>query len=244
MSDQQFDINAALGETYEYGSRTVLPASYYPVILSIGETGTSDAKMQELKVKGEVQVDESGQVIMVEGGETPFIEVTMSVYEGAFSGEQVTKKLYITPGRTGSAIGRWLGACQAITGQSAQTAAVCQRFGIAMPTGARATGNETADQAYKRATREALADGFYAMDAAKRLAFVAALMNVVAWEGKRAIVKIGIEDYTARDGSARSSNVVDGFLPLQDPKKGLAWVRLVELPKQEATKAVMDGAAS
>ena len=110
MSDAQFDPNQALGETYEYGDRTILPASYYPVILSIGDTGTSEPKMQELKVKGEVQLDEAGNAVMVEGGETPFVEVTMSVYEGAFAGEQVTKKVYITPGRGGGAMGRWLGA--------------------------------------------------------------------------------------------------------------------------------------
>lgn len=244
MSDAQFDPNQALGETYEYGDRTILPASYYPVILSIGDTGTSEPKMQELKVKGEVQLDEAGNAVMVEGGETPFVEVTMSVYEGAFAGEQVTKKVYITPGRGGGAMGRWLGACHAITGQHAATGPVCAKFGIVLPSGAavRPVGDETVDQAYRRMVRAALAEAFYGMDAAKRLAFVAALLNVVAWEGKRVIVKLGVEDYVARDGQARSSNNVDGFIPLTDVKKGLAWVRAVEFPKQEATKAMMDAA--
>lgn len=242
MSDPQFDVNAALGETYEYGSRTVLPASYYPVVLAIGDTGTSDPKMVEVKVKGVVQTDELGNAIMTEGGETPFVELTMSVYEGPFAGEQVTRNVYVTPGKSGAAIGRWLGACEAITGQKAATGLMCGKFGIALPAGGsvRPIGEETVEQAYRRGVRAALADGFFAMDAAKRLAFIAALLNVVAWEGKRVVVKLGIEEYTSRDGQLRSNNVVDGFIPLTDAKKGLAWVRAIEFPKQEITKKMMD----
>jgi len=242
MSDPQFDVNAALGESYEYGSRTVLPGSYYPVIVHVGDTGASDPKMVELKIKGVVQHDESGNPILVEGGDSPFVELTLDVYEGPFAGEQVTKKLYITPGKTGGALGRHLGACHAITGQHAQTTAVCAKFGIVLPGPGqtRPEGTETMDQATRRGVRTVLANAFYAMDSGKRLAFVAALLNVPAWEGKRAIVKLEVEEYVSRDGQARSSNAIGGFLPLTDAKKGLAWVRLVEIPRQEATKALMD----
>ena len=244
MSDPQFDINTALGETFEYGGRVILPASYYPVILHVGDTGTSEAKMVQVKVKGVVQMDESGNALLEEGGETPFVEVTADVYEGPFAGAQVTKKLYITPGKGGGAIGRWLGACHAITGQHAMTEAVCKQFGVALPVAAlvRPEGTESPEQAFRRMVRQALAGAFYAMDAAKRLAFVAALLNVVRWEGKRVIVKLGLEDYTDREGNVRSSQTVDGFIPLTDEKKGLSWVRAIEIPKQEATKALMDAA--
>ena len=260
MSDPQFDVNAALGETYEYGGRSpILPESYYPVILHVISTGTSDAKMVPVKVKGVEQMDEFGQPIMEDGGETPFVELTGDVYEGPFAGAQVTRKVYITPGRTGRAVGKWLGACHAITGQHVPTAAICTRFGIALPTGAqvKVEGKETSEQAFRRQVQTALADGFYAMDAAKRLAFVAALLNVVNWDGKRVIAKIGLEQgkqkkradgslATLADGSPDCyfNNNFDGFLPLMDEKKGLAWVRSVELPKQEATKALMDSQAS
>jgi len=260
MSDPVFDVNAALGETYEYGGRTpLLPESYYPCVLHVVSTGTSDFKMVPVKVKGQVQNDEFGQPLMEEGGDTPFVELTADVYEGPFAGAQVTRKVYITPGRTGKALGKWLGACHAITMQHAQTAAICGRFGIAMPTGAqvKVEGKETPEAAFRRMVQTAIAEGFYAMDAAKRLAFVAALLNVVQWDGKRVVVKLGIEKgMQKKDGEGRPqvladgapdcwhNNVFDGFLPLTDEKKGLAWVRTVEFPKQEATKALMDGAAS
>jgi len=256
MSDPVFDINQALGETYEYGGRSpLLPESYYPCILHVASSGTSEPKMQQAKGKGGVLLtDEFQQPIMEEGGDTPFVELTADVYEGPFAGAQVTRKVYITPGKTGRALGKWLGACHAITMQHAQTAAVCGRFGIVLPTGAqvRPEGKESPEQAFRRQVQTTIAAGFYAMDAGQRLAFVAALLNVVAWDGKRVVVKLGIEQgqQKKRDGipafladgtpDCYFNNIFDGFLPLADEKKGLAWVRAVEYPKQEATKAAMD----
>lgn len=254
MSDLQFDVNAALGETYEYGERQqILPESYYPMILRVASVGSSDPKIVEVKVKGEVQTDESGAAIMEEGGNTPFVELAADVYEGPFAGAQITRKVYITTGKTGKALGKWLGACHAITMQHAQTAQVCAKFGITLPTGAqvRVEGKESPEQAFRRMVQSTIASGFMAMDAAKRLAFVAALLNVPAWDGKRVIVKLGIEKgmQKKRDGvlllhpdgspDCYYNNVFDGFLPLTDEKKGLGWVRNVEFPKQEATKVLM-----
>lgn len=251
MADQQFDVNNALGESYEYSTRTILPESYYPVIVHVNDTGVSDPKTVPLKVKGVVQKDELGNDVMVPGGMAPFVKLTLDVYEGPFAGSQIERNVYITPGQGGGAIGRWLGACHAITGQRAQTEAICAAFGVQLPTGAqvRPEGKETPDQAFKRQVREALAAGFYDMDSAKRLAFIAKWLNVPAWDGKRAIVKLGLEGQAAQDGRIDPAtgkvqvfynNNVDGFLPLADEKKGLAWVKAVEFPKQAATKAMME----
>lgn len=259
MSDPQFDVNQALGETYEYGGRQpLIPASYYPVIVRVVGTGSSDAKMVDVKDRdGNIVTDELGNPVQEEGGETPFVEIAAEIYEGPFKGFEITRKNYITPGRSGKAIGKWLGATHAITGAKAQTAAVCQAFGITLPTSARAEGKETAEQAFQRAVRETIARGYFEMDAAKRLAFVAKLVNVVAWDGKKVIAKIGIEkgmQKKRQDGSPAFdalgqpehfyNNIFDGFLPLTDEKKGLPWVRAVEFPKQEATKAAMDAQAT
>jgi hypothetical protein len=254
----ELDINAALGETYEYGGRApILPPSYYPCTLHVVSTGSSEPKMVQVKDREKnVILDEvTGQPLMEEGGNAPFVELHALVYEGPFTGYEVTRKCHIVTGKAGGALGRWLGACHAITRQHAQTLAVCQKFGVALPapSSVRPVGKETAETAYRAAVRTAIADGFYAMDAATRLAFIATLLNVVAWDGKKVIVKVDLDEREAvkdgvplfnDDGSRRIyyNNDFGGFLPLDDEKKGLAWVRAVEFPKQEATKVAMASA--
>ena len=255
------EINAALGLTYEYGDRAPLvPASYYPARLHVVSTGTSEPKVKY--VDGEE----------IEGGNFPFIEISADIDDGPFKGFNVTRKSYITPGASGKGMGRWLGACHAITGQYPPTGAVCQKFGIVLPNPAqvRPIGKEAAEHAYKNAMLAALAEGFFAMDAATRLAFIATLVGVVSWDGKRAIVKIGLETQYSLKGSdvrynegewakltpqqqgdelaagyrAFSNNNFDGFLPLGDAKKGLSWVVASEFPRQLEAKAAMETQAA
>lgn len=242
----EIDLNAALGESFEYGDRQVLPESYYPVILHVTSTGSSKEKMVPvLDAQGNPTGDEE------EGGNTPYVEITADIYEGPFAGVQVTRKTYITPGKKGGALGRWLGACLAITRQSAQTGAVCAKFGVVMPTAAsvRPEGKESVEQAQRRAVRQAIAEGFYAMDAATKLSFIETLLSVPAWEGKRVIAKLDLESQEAQDkridpatGKVRVyyNNVFAGFIPLDDDKKGMSWWRAIEQPKQVAAKEKMD----
>lgn len=245
----EIDINAALGESYEFGDREILPESYYPCMLTVLSTGASKEKMVPVK---DAQGNPTGDEEV--GGNTPFVELIANVFEGPFAGKQITRKAYITPGGKGGALGRWLGACHAITGMHAPTGMVCAKFGIALPTAAmiRPEGKETVDQAARKAVRLAIAEGFYAMDAATRVNFIATLLNIPAWDGKRCIVKLDLESQEAQNGAIDPAtgkvriywnNTFAGFIPLSDEKKGMAWWRAIELPKQVETKQLMDAQA-
>jgi hypothetical protein len=233
----EFDLNQALGETYEYGAREVLPESYYPVIVHVGESGVSKERTEQV-----AQGD--GSVVDVLKGNTPFFELTLDVYEGPFAGKQVTRKIYPSPGENGGALGRWLGACKAVTGMAAPTQQACQKFGVTLPNSAsvRVEDGERPEQAYARAVRAAVGKWYTGASTDQRMAFMAFVLCASAWEGKRAIVKLEVEDYKGRDGKVRSNNNVAGFIPLTDAKKGLPWVRAVEFPKQETTKQLMEQA--
>lgn len=231
----QIDIDSVLGEQNEFGPRVVVPESYYPVILHVGQTGVSDPKPAEYD-------DVTGELVKEEGGNVPFVELTADIYEGPFAGVQITRKTYMTPGKSGKGIARWRGACKAITRMSSQTAAVCQRFGITLPT---PDGKNTAD------VQAALGEGFFALDPANRLAFMSAVCNLPAWDGKRVLVKLGLE---SREGDTPNpvtgkkpifhNNNFDGFYALDDEKKNLAWYNAVEKPKQIEAKKAMDAIAA
>lgn len=242
----EIDYNAAMGEQYEFDDRVVLPESYYPAMLRVLSTGVSKVKMVPVR-------DASGNATgeEVEGGSAPFVELLVDVTEGPFAGTQLKRNAYIVPGAKGGALGRWLGACHAITRQHPMIPQVCGRFGVVLPTAAtiRPEGKETMEQAVRKAVRGAVADGFYAMDPATRLDFIATLLNVANWDGKRVIVKLGLESQEALNGALDPAtgkvrvyfnNSFDGFIPFDDEKKGLAWWKSIELPKQIETKAAMD----
>lgn len=256
------DINQALGDQYEYSPRTVLPDSYYPVTLHVVGTGLSEPKMVDAKDEdGNVIIDPAtGKPQQEEGGNSPFVELEVTVTDGPFAGSIIRRKAHIVPGKQGGAIGRWLGAARAITRTPVQTQAMAQKFGIALPTTATPQGKETPEQAARRAVRQALAAGFYALEPAQRLAFIKAALMVDAWEGKTVICKLSL-DQSWQDANGKryneaqykllpahvqetlkgySNNDFAGFLPLDDETHGLKFVKGIEFPKQEKAFAIMN----
>jgi hypothetical protein len=239
VSGQPIDLNAALGEAYEYRERIVVPDSYYPVTVRVLSTGLSAAKMVDVKGDdGKPVIDpNTGQTMQEEGGNAPFVELETSIYDGPFKGMTISRKAHIVPGKKGGALGRWLGAANAITRSQAQVGAVALKFGIPLPAVTPpVVGKETPEQAAQRAVRQAIAEGFYALDPQTRLGFITTLLMVPAWDGKKAIAKLTFEerDVVGNDGITRkySNNDFAGFLPLDHKEHGYDFVKRVEFPTQ------------
>ena len=235
-------VNDALGERAEDSKRVVLPESYYPVQLSVTGIGTTDVKQVQAKdANNKPAVDDNNQPIMIEGGGVPFAEVSSTIFDGPFKGITVTQKQYFSPGRKGGGLGLALGATKAITRAGANTLSVCQKFGITLPSQGSMDPKE-----YSQAVREAIADAFFDFDPAKRLDFVSQLLNLPAWDGKKIVVKLNVESraYKSAEGEDRtfSENKLAGFFPIDDPKKGVAWVRATEFPAQQEAYDAMSAA--
>lgn len=219
MSNNVNDLNALLGETQEYGKRTILPESVYPVTIHVGEPGITDPK-------------EDG------GGSTPFVKITASIYDGPFAGVDIEDTLYLTPGKKGGGLGLYLGATKEVTGQAANVAAACQEFGIPLPNtvGMDSKGASTL-------VREAIRDAFYELEPQKRLAFVLRLFNMKAWEGKKVIVRVDLETrkFTNADGEEKefTSNRIRGWFNLNDKRRGMAHVKQIAIPFQTDAREQM-----
>jgi hypothetical protein len=236
-------VNDALGERAEDSKRVILPESYYPVQLSIGALGTTDLRMDDVKdAQGNKVIDSAtGQPLQEEKGGVPFVEATASVYDGPFAGIDVQQKLYFSPGKKGGGLGLYLGATKAITHTGANTLAVCGTFGVPLPS----QGNMNPKE-FSTAIRAAIADAFFTFEPAKRLDFVAKLLNLAAWDNKKIVVKLKVEtrNYTKDDGTpgAFSSNQMNGFYALDDKDKGVAWVRAHEFESQQEAYDAMSAA--
>lgn len=247
------DINKVLGETQEYGGRRlVLPESYYPMQLAIGEVKTTDLK-----------TNQDGEII---GGGTPEINVIGSVFEGPFEGSDVKARLYPTPGKAGGGFGLFIGATSAVTGQRANVVEALKKHGIVLPS--QGALNE---KDYRVLAREAIRDGFLNLDPAKRLAVVLEAFRFAEWDGKKAIVKLIVEtsyfhvvgdtktqlrdvkggmsakqqyeEYFNNEGPdsvvSYDDNRWNGYFALDSAEKGLGFVRAVEFAKQERARQAM-----
>lgn len=222
MSNPATDINALLGETQEYGKRTVYPESFYPVTIYVGDTGTTAQK-----------ADGSGN--------TPFVKITGAIYDGPFAGMDIEDTLYLTPGKNGGGLGLYLGATREITGAPGNIPAACQQFGIALPNTA---GLDV--KAAQTLTREAIRDQFLAMAPDKRMEFMLKLFNVKAWDGKKVIVRVDVEtrNFTGDDGTEKTftNNRIRGFFNLNDSRRGMAYVKQQAIPFQIDAKEQMEAA--
>lgn len=218
------DLIGAMGEIEEYGGKTLVPESLYPVKISVGEIGTSDVR------------DDGG-------GGTPFVEITGTITGGPFNGTEVTNKLYLTPGKVdkgGKHIGHIAYMAKAITGKPANQNALTEA-GFAC---AQQQGED--DTEFAARVKLEFAQFFAEALPATRLATMANFVNINGWDGKTVIASVALESYPRRNADKTPmvnemtgepvlgyKNTWSGFYPLNHEKRGMKYVTTVCFPKQE-----------
>jgi hypothetical protein len=179
-----------LGETPEFGgTRVVVPESYYPMTLSVGEIGVTETR--------EGTGGEGGLV-----GGTPYVELGGEITNGPYKGVAVSERLWLTPGKIGSKggmIGLLNAACKTITGQPAVVAALGE-FGIELP---EEFPEGTSDEEARAEVRRAFIEGFAGLTPDQRLALMTKYLRLGNWDGKQVIGKVGLEEQSVLDDMGR-----------------------------------------
>lgn len=218
MSNPYEQAINAIGETAEAGAgaRLVLPNSYYPVQLSIEDMGVSDAKADGT-------------------GLTPFVEISGLVLDGPFKNEEVRRRLYMSMGKDGGYLAFQIHTAKAISGEDVDPAALGE-YGFPV------ADNGAAQEDVRLAWR----GHFLTLDGESRLDFMVKFLRVAKWNGKSPIAAIGVEmgetgdpDPVTGKRKLRPQNKWVGFYAMNDPKKGIAYVKRVCFPKQVAEKERM-----
>ena len=115
---------AALGEENEFGTRTVVPDSFYPTTLTVNKVDVTDPKKK--------QVD--GREVSMLGN--PFIELVAAIDDGPFGGTDIRRNYFIGAASEANLKGGKIqllnGACRAITGQPVDMG-VLPSYGINLP---------------------------------------------------------------------------------------------------------------
>jgi hypothetical protein len=204
----------AQGETPEMGGgrRILLPESYYPIRVTIEKIDVTDVK-------------EDGS------GGSVFAQVNGMVYDGPFAGNDQSARLWLTPGSTGGYIGWVAATVKAITGAEVNTKALDQ-YGIE-PVGGT-----------KEEMRESFRDQYLALTPDERLAFMQMYCKISTWDGRQCIGHVGHEQGNKQRIDEATGQAYFpmygrwlGFYSLTDAKKGLAFVKTVCYPAQEASAA-------
>jgi len=212
MSDFDAAVQA-MGEIEEYSSnRTTLPDSYYPGILSVIQYDVTLPKYE----------DPEHPTVMTGGG-SPFFQLGLAVVEGPYKGAETESRFYLTPGK-GPNIGFVNSAIKNVTGKPADTTALKQFEFTAL------TGNKESIQGGFR-------DQFRALSADDRKIFMEKYARVRSWDGRKVIVKVGVEEntWTTDEGEERTTmrNRFAGFFTLTHSKKGLTYCKHTAFPMQE-----------
>jgi len=225
----------ALGDIPEYGSgpRIVLPEGLYVMDIEVGEQTTTDQgddiMTDKVWSKGQI-VDEvpvedvNGSEVLVGG--TPYVELTTTPAEGPFEECGFQSRFYLTPGK-GRNIGFVNHACKAITGKPVDVK-VLGEFGFDF----EGLSEQSEIQTRFRAC-------YLALTPEQRLDLMVRYARVVQWDGKTAVVKVGVEERERTDEATGAKymvpfNRVQGFHAIDDPKRGAGYVRKVQHPKQTA----------
>ena len=212
----------ALGEYQAFGdARIVLPASMYPVKLAIRDVKTTD-------VQNEGTEEEYGGV--------PYVDLVGDIYDGPFTGESIEARLKMQPGKSGGLLGFLKGATKTITRQPAVSEVLAKFFDFS-----HLGQGDPKDKGYRTAVREALRDQFWQLDPAQRLEFMLKYLRIQQWDQKSVIAQVGTREYDSNNINPATGapyvntvNTWQGFYDVTDPAKGLAFVKAVEFPKQEA----------
>lgn len=210
----------AMGEIDEFGGGgSLVPGSDYPVVLTIGDPGVS----------------KNG---------APFIALTGSIYEGPCQATDVTRNLYLSPGKSsneknpGGAVGFLTHACRIITGKEADEG-VPAEYGFECD---QETG-ET-DEAYGARAKKEFAIFYEGLSNEDRLAMMSGFLRIPLWDGKKVISAISVEESykdaegnnvntAVEGGKTFFNNRFAGFYALNDTKRGLEHFRKVCMKQQE-----------
>jgi hypothetical protein len=230
------EVLAALGEQAEFsggGQRVILPESYFPVSLTVEETGVTEEK--EDFVAGVVDVD--GNQVPIGG--SPFVQLACEVTGGPFEGHGFSARQFLTPGKKAGYIAFINSAIKAVTGKPANIG-VFGEFGMEFPADVKR------DQA-----RQMLRTYFYSMDPDRRLDFMTKYARIAEWDGRKCVAKIGQELGQERTDEATGAayapvfNRYQGFYAISDKDHGAAWVtaHCFDKQKEAAVEAGITAAA-
>lgn len=202
------------------GQRVILPESFYPVRVEVQDWGVTD--LSETEVVDGV-MDPGGQAIP-KGG-TPYAQLELTVTDGPFEGCSFITRYFLTPGK-----GRFLmyhaHSCRAITGKPFDVA-VLPQYNIDIP-----------DSASVEETQALVRQGYYNCDPQQRKELMLKLARVEHWDNRPAIARVSIEEFQRDDPMTGRqytgySNRVSGFYAIDDPKKGVSWVKQTCFKAQE-----------
>lgn len=203
MSD--FDVAvAAMGEIEEFGSsRITLPESYFQTKILVEETGIKENELDE----------DTGEIIRAF---SPWAQITLSVTAGPYTGAETSLRLFISPGKTGRAMGFLNNLTKVISGRPVNTQAL-KTYGF--------TFSNPKD---RDAVQEDFANHFFSMSSEDRHAFILDYMNIKGWDGREFISKVGVEEntWTTNEGEERTvyRNRLLGAYALNDARKGTKYV--------------------
>ncbi len=203
-----------VGDVPEMGARLWLPPSYYGVTIGVDNF--------------DVTADKGDGA-----GLYPYVDLKNVVSDGGpGDGEEISGRVFIGPGQKGTGLGFMAHACKAITGQPPDLSTLA-KFDIAP--------SQTEDP---RAAREEIAERFLSLDAKARIDWGVAYARINQWNGKNAIVRLGyevsdqVDSATGAATGRRFANTrLNGFHAVNDPQKGLAYVKRVCHPQQKEALA-------
>lgn len=227
MAEVAFD---PFGEFAELGgARQVLPASRYPVVLTV-----SDAAIDPDR-EG---VDPQGEAVVIPAA--PYVNVTGLIYAGPFEGFTVERRQRLTTGPIGNYFAFLKGITKAITGQPANLDALRAAGFIPPPQGRLNDGD------WGKLTKEKVAEFFLQLAPAKRVSTMAAVCRVAQWSTKKVIAKVGMDTYDSKKIDPKTGapyqNTVNpwlGFFRLDDVKNGFSVVEAQDFPQQAIAKTAM-----
>lgn len=202
----------------EFGARFMLPVSLYPMTLNVDDVAATE-------VKRKVVDNEE-----VETGGNPYVALAGLVADGPFKGKDMTARVNLTVGKSGGYLGKMIATCKAITGKDPLWAAMGE-YGFPIVDG------DT------KAKQLATGEHYVSLDPESRLDFMVKLVRVAEWSKKLVVVSVTHEagEKKNADGSTQWFMRMNGFYPLNDPKKGKDYLLKVAFPEQEAAKAAMGG---
>jgi len=197
-----------VGETEEFGEFPLVPASLYPVRLSVDGVDTND-------------------------NGTPYASLRGMVLDGPFKGTELSSKFHYLsfgkPESKGGGIPLLTNAARVCTGGKGADVTVLYELGFVDPA---ATGDPKEDGFRARA---AMKDFYNTLDPAERLNMVTRFLRVAEWDGSTVIVSVDCEP--SNSNPDRFFNNIKGFYGLDHPKKGIKHVKDVAFADQAQEKA-------
>lgn len=192
------------------GERTidVLPTGYYPVRLTVEESGVTQLREE---------YDEATGVTNVKGG-VPWINLHGVVTAGPYEGAEVQRRVYFSPGQDGKNMGYMHAMAKAVTRQKPQYA-LLGKFGF-----------EFSDDAGADEVAEEFRRGWSNMTPDERVDFMMPYMRVQDWDGVECIAKINCKlnkwkDRTSGEQREAWQSEFGGFFATNDRDKGMKWVQ-------------------